>query len=305
MRRAEPDARRDDGLAGAEVAAALAARSRPRAPPPARRRRRRAPRRPRSARPRRPRPERRRRSRSPSPRPRRARAPPAVPAAIRATTGSVAGASPARSAKPSIAEAGNGGRSTAAARRLGEHAPGGLVERHVLGLERLHAVEHERRAPRRSSAGSFAALTLRRTPAQVCVRAGAGWSRGRHVRGRGRRGRRGRRRVRRDGEVAPVALAGTARRPGRRSGVRNCRAGRPFSAALHVEVPDRHRERRAGDRLAVHVEHRDLAARVAHPDDGREVARVAVEPGVGVIGRSCRSCRRSDGSPSAEPAPVP
>ena len=73
----------------------------------------------------------------------------------------------------------------------------------------------------------------------------------------------------------------------------------------HVLVPDRDGERRAGDRLAVHVEHRDLALRIAHPDDGRELPRVAVEPGVGVIlGRPRLARVRMDAVARAGAGPV-
>ena len=113
---------------------------------------------------------------------------------------------------------------------------------------------------------------------------------------RGRRRRRGGRRRRRAvvAEVAVVAVHDGSSRSG------TCREREVEHLVVpqrrrHVLVPDRHRERRAGDRLAVHVEHRDLALRVAHPDDGRELARVAVEPGVGVVLGRARSCRRSGG----------
>ena len=48
-----------------------------------------------------------------------------------------------RNAKPSIAELANGGRSTVAAARLGQYAPGRALDRHALGLERLRPIEDE------------------------------------------------------------------------------------------------------------------------------------------------------------------
>ena len=66
------------------------------------------------------------------------------PAAIRSTTGSVPGRSAARTAKPSIAELANGGRSTSAHTRLGRHAPGRVPEGHRLRREGLRTGEHER-----------------------------------------------------------------------------------------------------------------------------------------------------------------
>ena len=133
----------DDGVAGGEVAAALAHVRARRAPPPARRRARPAPRRPRSARPNRPRPERRRPVAI-------AIASPALERPLRRPAGrdprddrQRRRRSAARSAKPSIADAGNDGRSTAADAGSASTRPAASVERHVLRVERLHPREDE------------------------------------------------------------------------------------------------------------------------------------------------------------------
>ena len=56
--------------------------------------------------------------------------------------------------------------------------------------------------------------------------------------------------------------------------------------------------------LAVHVEHRDLSLRIAHPDDRGELTRVAVEPRVAWF--SVVPVLPAAGwMPSPEPAPVP
>ena len=52
---------------------------------------------------------------------------------------------------------------------------------------------------------------------------------------------------------------------------------------LHVGAPDRGRDVAAERRVAVQVGEGDLALGVAHPDAGREVGRVAAEPGVLVV----------------------
>ena len=65
------------------------------------------------------------------------------PAADSPATGSVPGRSPARTAKPSIAELRNGGRSTRAGRGLGEHASRRVADRHGFRLERPGVLEDE------------------------------------------------------------------------------------------------------------------------------------------------------------------
>ena len=67
-----------------------------------------------------------------------------APAAIRATIGKRPGVSADRTANPSIAELGNGGRSTTRAGGLGEHAAGGMTERDRLHGQRADALEDER-----------------------------------------------------------------------------------------------------------------------------------------------------------------
>ena len=92
---------------------------------------------------------------------------------MRKTTGSVPGVSAARTANPSIALLGNGGRSTTAARSLGEHAPGRLLERNPLRRQRLDALEnealgllesqklgHDRRIPYARRIGSAAVISV-------------------------------------------------------------------------------------------------------------------------------------------------
>src|SRR5205823_7125669 len=59
----------------------------------------------------------------------------------------------------------------------------------------------------------------------------------------------------------------------------------------HERLPDRRREGGAGNRDPVHVQHRDLAARIADPNRRFEVRRIAAEPGVGVAVRCARLAR--------------
>ena len=143
MHRAQANAGTDHRVAGAQVSAARPDirafdHARPGRPEP-----RRAPRRPRSGRPNRPRRAPRRRSRSPSPRRPRAPGVTGRPAATRATIGSVAGTSAARIAKPSIADAGNDGRSTSAAAASARTRPAASSSATSSAVEPLHTAEHE------------------------------------------------------------------------------------------------------------------------------------------------------------------
>ena len=60
---------------------------------------------------------------------------------------------------------------------------------------------------------------------------------------------------------------------------------RAFERRRHEPAPDLRGEAPARDGDAMHVQHRDLATRVAHPDSGREARRVADEPRVRVLVR--------------------
>ena len=69
------------------------------------------------------------------------------------------------------------------------------------------------------------------------------------------------------------------------AGTRSCRRRRRYGERLlHERLPDQRRVRAALDRLAVVLgQHRPQLVRVADPDRGHEVGRVADEPGVAVV----------------------
>src|SRR5207249_3264202 len=91
-------------------------------------------------------------------------------------------------------------------------------------------------------------------------------------------------------QQAPAADDDLARRPGgyrrRREALRLEVEQARRDGLLHEALPDQRRERPAGDRLAVELAlHRDQPPRIADPNRGHELRRVADEPGVAVVRR--------------------
>ena len=117
-----------------------------------------------------------------------------------------------------------------------------------------------------------------------------------------RLGRRGRRVVRVVAERRRASLPGRERRGPR--GLAEVPHGRVRERRLHEAPPDLGRERAAGDGDPVDVRHRHLAARVAHPDGGRDPRRVPDEPRVGVLVRRPRLPGDRPGERRAGACPV-